>query len=50
MSDAVRAMQITRVLIAHRKETIATTTRILALNPATGSLHPVEPVSIGVLS
>jgi len=41
VSDAVRQMHITRLLIAHRKETIATATRVLAIDPATGGLHPV---------
>jgi ATP-binding cassette, subfamily B, bacterial CvaB/MchF/RaxB len=34
VSQAIRAMKITRVLIAHRKETIATADRVFALSPS----------------
>ena len=34
VSEAVRAMKMTRVLIAHRKETIATADRVFVLNPS----------------
>jgi ATP-binding cassette subfamily B protein RaxB len=36
VSQAVQAMKMTRVLIAHRKETIATADRVLTLDPAVG--------------
>ncbi len=36
VSHAVEAMALTRVLVAHRRETIATADRVLALDPATG--------------
>jgi ATP-binding cassette subfamily B protein RaxB len=42
VSDAIRSMHMTRVLIAHRKETIASATRVLVLDPATGGLRPAE--------
>ena len=35
VSRAVKAMEMTRILVAHRKETIATADRVLALDPAT---------------
>ena len=34
VSQAIRAMRMTRVLVAHRKETIATADRVFALNPS----------------
>lgn len=36
VSQAVQAMQMTRVLIAHRRETIATADRVLVLDATTG--------------
>jgi ATP-binding cassette subfamily B protein RaxB len=39
VSQAVRAMHMTRVLIAHRKETIATAGRVLILDGTTGLLE-----------
>ena len=41
VSQAVKAMSLTRVLIAHRKETIATAERVLVLTP-TGTLAAPE--------
>jgi ATP-binding cassette subfamily B protein RaxB len=38
VSQAVRSMQMTRVLIAHRKETIATADRVVVLSNATGTV------------
>ena len=38
VTRAVEAMDMTRVLVAHRKETIAIADRVLALDPATGSV------------
>lgn len=45
VSQAVQAMQMTRVLVAHRKETIATANRVLVLDGATGGLTPCEGTS-----
>jgi ATP-binding cassette subfamily B protein RaxB len=39
VSDTVRKLQMTRVLIAHRRETIATADRVLVLDPDTGQLQ-----------
>ena len=36
VSQAVKSMQMMRVLIAHRKETIATADRVVALDPIAG--------------
>lgn len=36
VSQAVKSLEMTRVLIAHRKETIATADRVLELDPVTG--------------
>ena len=36
VSRAVESMALTRVLVAHRRETIATADRVLTLDPATG--------------
>ena len=38
VGQAVQAMQMTRVLVAHRKETIATAGRVLVLDGATGMI------------
>ena len=38
VSRAVKAMAITRILVAHRRETIATADRVLALDPAAGTV------------
>ena len=40
VSEAVRSMRLTRVLIAHRKETIATADRVLVLDPVSGTVRP----------
>ena len=48
VSQAVRSLRMTRVLIAHRRETIATADRVLELDPATGQVRPpaaCEPVA-----
>ena len=42
VTRAVEAMDMTRVLVAHRKETIAIADRVLALDPATGLIREVE--------
>src|SRR5258708_4119568 len=39
VSEAVRSMQLTRVLIAHRKETIPTANRAVELDPMSGALR-----------
>lgn len=38
VNRAITAMNITRVLIAHRETTIATANRVLALDPGSGQL------------
>jgi ATP-binding cassette subfamily B protein RaxB len=48
VSRAVKAMELTRVLVAHRKETIATADRVLALDPATGTVHDLHPPAAAV--
>jgi ATP-binding cassette subfamily B protein RaxB len=45
VSHAVQAMKMTRVLIAHRKETIATADRVVALEPGLGVLAGQEAVA-----
>ncbi|HEV7578328.1 MAG TPA: peptidase domain-containing ABC transporter [Caldimonas sp.] len=42
VSRAVEAMDITRVLVAHRKETIAIADRVVALEPARGLVRAVD--------
>jgi ATP-binding cassette, subfamily B, bacterial CvaB/MchF/RaxB len=39
VSRAVKAMEMTRILVAHRKETIASADRVLALDPQTGTIR-----------
>lgn len=39
VTEAVRSLRMTRVLIAHRQETIATAGRVLALDPSTGLIR-----------
>ncbi len=46
VSRAVKAMELTRVLVAHRKETIATADRVLALDPATGTIRDLHPPAV----
>jgi ATP-binding cassette subfamily B protein RaxB len=46
VSRAVQAMEMTRILVAHRKETIATADRVLALDPASGTLGDKHPPSV----
>jgi ATP-binding cassette subfamily B protein RaxB len=46
VSRAVKAMELTRVLVAHRKETIATADRVLALDPATGTVRDLHPPAV----
>jgi ATP-binding cassette subfamily B protein RaxB len=42
VSRAVEAMDITRVLVAHRKETIAIADRVVAIDPARGLVRAVD--------
>ena len=42
VSRAVEAMDITRVLVAHRKETIAIADRVVAIEPASGLVRAVD--------
>jgi ATP-binding cassette subfamily B protein RaxB len=42
VSRAVKALAMTRILVAHRRETIATADRVLALDPATGQVRLAE--------
>jgi ATP-binding cassette subfamily B protein RaxB len=42
VTRAVEAMDMTRVLVAHRRETIAIADRVLALDPATGLIREAE--------
>jgi ATP-binding cassette subfamily B protein RaxB len=46
VSSAVKAMEMTRILVAHRKETIATADRVLALDGATGTVRDLHPQSV----
>jgi ATP-binding cassette subfamily B protein RaxB len=39
VSRAVKAMDMTRILVAHRRETIASADRVLALDPNAGVVH-----------
>ena len=43
VTRAIKAMDMTRVLVAHRKETIAIADRVVALDPASGSIGAGEP-------
>jgi ATP-binding cassette, subfamily B, bacterial CvaB/MchF/RaxB len=45
VSQAIGAMKMTRILIAHRTETIATADRVFVLNPATEPAHRIEAVA-----
>jgi len=45
VTRAVEAMAMTRVLVAHRRETIAIADRVLVLDPATGLVRPAEDAS-----
>ncbi|MEO8310219.1 MAG: peptidase domain-containing ABC transporter [Caldimonas sp.] len=45
VSRGVEALDMTRVLVAHRKETIAIADRVLALDPASGLVHEVAAAS-----
>jgi len=45
VTRAVEAMDMTRVLVAHRKETIAIADRVVALDPASGLVRLVPGVS-----
>ncbi len=42
VSRAVKALAMTRILVAHRRETIATADRVLALDPSTGLVRAVD--------
>ena len=42
VSQAVKAMEMTRILVAHRKETIATADRVLAVDPGEGIVREVS--------
>jgi ATP-binding cassette subfamily B protein RaxB len=42
VNDAIRALKITRVIIAHRPETIASADRVIKLGP--GSAHSLVTV------
>ena len=42
VSRAVEAMDMTRVIVAHRRETIAIADRVLALDPATGLIREAD--------
>ena len=42
VTRAVEAMDMTRVLVAHRRETIAIADRVVALDPASGLVRAVE--------
>src|SRR6187551_2047187 len=42
VTRAVETMDMTRVLVAHRRETIAIADRVLALDPATGLIREAE--------
>jgi len=46
VSRAVKAMEMTRILVAHRKETIATADRVLALDPAAGTVRDLHAPSV----
>lgn len=43
VSRAVGAMDLTRILVAHRRETIATADRVLLLDPSTGVIREADP-------
>jgi ATP-binding cassette subfamily B protein RaxB len=43
VSRAVGAMDLTRVLVAHRRETIAIADRVVVLDPASGRLREADP-------
>ena len=45
VSQAIRAMKMTRILVAHRKETIATADRIFALSPSLEAVALAEGVA-----
>ena len=45
VSQAIRAMKMTRILVAHRKETIATADRIFALSPSLDVVARAEGVA-----
>jgi len=47
VTRAIKAMDMTRVLVAHRKETIAIADRVVALDPASGSIRGGEPSPAG---
>ena len=49
VSHAVKAMDMTRVLVAHRRETIATADRVLALDPAAGIVRELSRGDAGGL-
>ncbi|HSC62803.1 MAG TPA: ATP-binding cassette domain-containing protein, partial [Caldimonas sp.] len=44
VTRAVEAMEMTRVLVAHRKETIAIADRVVALDPASGAIRSGESI------
>ncbi len=44
VSRAVSALDLTRILVAHRRETIATADRVLVLDPVAGIVREAEPV------
>ena len=46
VSRAVAAMDITRIVVAHRRETIATADRVLALDPVAGVVREAEPARV----
>ena len=46
VSRAVKAMEITRILVAHRRETIASADRVLTLDPLAGTVHEAQAAAI----
>jgi ATP-binding cassette subfamily B protein RaxB len=42
VSEAIRGMKLTRILVAHRKETIATADRVFMLSPSLSLVAPVD--------
>ena len=48
VNEAVRGLQVTRIIIAHRAETIASADRVLVLE--NGRIVPVQPVEAHAMS
>jgi ATP-binding cassette, subfamily B, bacterial CvaB/MchF/RaxB len=46
VSRAVKAMEVTRILVAHRRETIASADRVLTLDPLAGTVHEAQAAAI----